>query len=334
MAGADAEKGSPDTTTAPTERKLVLTRTFDAPRSLVFRAWTDPKQLAEWWGPHGFTNPVCEIDVRNGGGIRIDMTGPDGVVYPMKGSFREIVEPDRLVFTSTAFEDDAGHFGLEVLNTVTFAERDGKTTLTLVAVVVKAAAEAAGAIEGMEAGWTQSLERLAAILSKAPTDAHAEGEFILSRVVDAPRELVFRAWTEPDRLARWFGPKGFTILSRTLDLRPGGVFHYSMRSPDGREMWGRWVFWEVVPPERLAFVVSFSDERCGVTRHPFASDWPLEVLSTLTLTDHGGGTLLTMRGVPLNATVSERTTFEAGHDGMRKGWTGTLDQLTEYLANA
>src|SRR5205823_4677268 len=83
-------------------------------------------------------------------------------------------------------------------------------------------------------------------------------------------------WVEPDRLARWWGPKGFTMLSSTLDLRPGGIFHYGMRSPDGREMWGRWVFREVVAPERLVFVASFSDEAGGVTRHPFAPDWPLE----------------------------------------------------------
>ena len=149
--------------TLPTSREIVLTRTFAVPRSLVFKAWTDPKHLARWWGPHGFTNPVCEVDARPGGGIRIDMTGPDGTVYPMKGVFLEIVEPERLVFSTSAFEDEQGHPRLEGHNTVIFSEQDGKTTLTLRAVaVVKPAPETARALEGMEAGWSQSLERLKA----------------------------------------------------------------------------------------------------------------------------------------------------------------------------
>lgn len=142
---------------------LVLTRIFDAPRSLVWKAWTDPKHVAQWWGPQGFTNPVCELDVRPGGAIRIDMRAPDGTVYPMTGIYREIVKPDRLVFTSYAL-DAAGKPMFEVLNTVMFAEQDGKTTLTVQARVINKAAVAERYLAGMEQGWTQSLERLAAIL--------------------------------------------------------------------------------------------------------------------------------------------------------------------------
>jgi uncharacterized protein YndB with AHSA1/START domain len=148
------------------DRQYVFTRVFDAPRSLVFKVWTDPKHVAQWWGPHGFTNPVCELDVRPGGAIRIHMRGPDSTVYPMTGVYREIVEDERLVFTSAAL-DAEGKPLFEVLSTVTFAEHGGKTTLTLQARVVKSTAEAAPYLEGMEAGWTQSLERLAAYVAKA-----------------------------------------------------------------------------------------------------------------------------------------------------------------------
>ncbi len=151
----------------PAEPVLVITRVFDAPRDLVFKAWTDPKHVAQWWGPNGFTNPVCELDVRPGGAIRIDMRGPDGVVYPMQGVFYEIVEPERLVFTSSALEDEKGNPQLVVRTTVTFAEHNGKTKLTLQAVVVKSEPAAAGALAGMEQGWSESLGRLAAHLSKA-----------------------------------------------------------------------------------------------------------------------------------------------------------------------
>lgn len=161
-----------------------------------------------------------------------------------------------------------------------------------------------------------------------------EGEFFLTRVFDAPRDLVFQAYTEPERLKLWFGPKGCTMSSCTLDLRPEGAFHYCMRTPGG-EMWGRWVFREITAPEQLVYVVSFSDEHCGTSRHPFAPDWPLEVLATLTLDEQEGGrTSLTIRSIPLNATEAERAAFEVGHESMRKGFAGSLDQLADYLATA
>lgn len=151
--------------TAPAEREFVFTHAFDAPRGLVFKAWTDPKHVAQWWGPHGFTNPVCELDVRPGGALRIHMRGPDGTVYPMTGVYSEIVAPERIVFSSAAL-DEEGNPLFEVLNTVTFAEQGGKTTQTSQARVVRRTAKAAPYLQGMEAGWTQSLERLEAHLPK------------------------------------------------------------------------------------------------------------------------------------------------------------------------
>ena len=117
-----------------------------------------------WWGPKGFTNPVCELDARVGGEIRIHMRAPDGVVYPMKGVFEEIDEPERLVFISTAL-DEKGNSMFDILNTVNFVEQRGKTELTLQARVIRATAVAPQYLKGMEAGWTQSLERLGDHLS-------------------------------------------------------------------------------------------------------------------------------------------------------------------------
>src|SRR4051812_29031866 len=108
-----------------------------------------------------------------------------------------------------------------------------------------------------------------------------QGEFVVSRVLDAPQGKVWQAWTEREALEAWWGPKGLTLSVATLDLRPGGVFHYGMRSPDGRVMWGKFVYREVAAPERLVFVVSFTDEKGTPIRHPFSATWPLEVLSTV-----------------------------------------------------
>ena len=145
------------------EWDLVMTRVFDAPRELVFKAWTETKQVTQWWGPKGFTNPVCELDVRAGGAIRIHMRAPNGVVYPMTGVFEEIVEPERLVFVSSAL-DEKGNSMFDVLNTVLFAEQADKTKLTLQARVIRATALAPQYLKGMEAGWIQTLDRLGAHL--------------------------------------------------------------------------------------------------------------------------------------------------------------------------
>ena len=142
------------------ERSVTITRVLDAPRDLVFRLWTEREHMAQWWGPRGFTNPVCEMDVRVGGAIRIDMRAPDGTVYPMTGTFREITPPQRLVFEAVA-EDHDGNALLRSLTTVTFAEEGGTTRLTVHAEAVGLSPFAPQMLAGMEAGWTQSLEKLA-----------------------------------------------------------------------------------------------------------------------------------------------------------------------------
>jgi uncharacterized protein YndB with AHSA1/START domain len=161
-------------------QELFLTRILGAPRSLVFKAWTDAQQVARWWGPRGFTNPVCELDVRVGGLIRIDMRGPNGTIYPMKGIFHEIAEPERLVFTGTALEDEHGKPLLEILNTITFEDFNGITKLTMYARLVtkdfKLTPQVAGALAGMEQGWSESFYRLADELDNSLKALSAERE--------------------------------------------------------------------------------------------------------------------------------------------------------------
>jgi uncharacterized protein YndB with AHSA1/START domain len=164
--------------------------------------------------------------------------------------------------------------------------------------------------------------------------ASSAEEFVITREFDAPRELVFKAWTEPERLAQWWGPKGFTMISTNVDLRPGGVFHYGMRGPDGNEVWGRFVYREITPPSRMVFIDSFSDKDGGLSRHPMAPSWPAEMLNTLTLAEHGGKTTLTLRICAYAATEEERATFKAGHASMTQGFGGTFDQFAAYLTRS
>ena len=170
---------------------------------------------------------------------------------------------------------------------------------------------------------------MAATAETKPTD------FVLTRVFDAPRDLVWKAFTEPERMKQWWGPKGVKVIHLKMDLRPGGIYHYGMESPDGTVMWGKFVYREVVPQERMVFINSFSDEEGGVTRHPMAPTWPLEMLSVFTFEDAPGGkTKFTVRWSPHNASEEERKTFDAAHDGMTQGWGGTMEQLEAYLAKA
>lgn len=161
-----------------------------------------------------------------------------------------------------------------------------------------------------------------------------EGAFTLTRLFSAPRDVVWKAWTDLEQLKHWWGPKGFRWVRFTLDLRPGGLFHYCMRSPNGEEMWGKFRYHEVAPPERLVFTVSFSNAQGGTTRHPMSATWPLEVQNTVTLSEQKGRTTLTLMGVPHNASEEERQTFRKGHLSMQQGFKGTLDQLEEYLGRA
>lgn len=163
----------------------------------------------------------------------------------------------------------------------------------------------------------------------------AADELVVTRTFDASRERVWKAWTDPEALAKWWGPKGSTVRVLKFDLRLGGMFHYSFAYQPGQEMYGRFIYREIAAPGRLVFVVSFSDAQGGVTRAPFpqlGDKWPLEVLNTLTLTEKDGKTTVTLRGGPINATEDEIKTFAGMHASMQQGFGGTFDQLAEFLA--
>jgi uncharacterized protein YndB with AHSA1/START domain len=138
------------------DRELVVTRLIDAPRRLVFRAWTEPEQVSRWWGPQGFVTTHCDMDIRPGGAFRCCMRSPEGTDYWKRGVYREIVEAERIVFTF-AWEDADGTPGRELLTTVTFADEGAKTRLTL----HQAVFETVERCEDHRTGWTSCLERFA-----------------------------------------------------------------------------------------------------------------------------------------------------------------------------
>jgi uncharacterized protein YndB with AHSA1/START domain len=301
--------------------ELVITRVFDAPRETVFDAWTKAEHLQHWQGaPRGFTVATEESDIRPGGGFRICMRSPEGVEHRLQGSYREITKPERLVFTH-AWLDAAGKPSPETLVTVTFIERGKKTEMTLRQTGFKFAESR----EGHRMGWTSAFDVLAEYLAQMagaegrPFAENAGGakwakkrELTIERVFNAPRELVFQAWTKPEHLAQWWGPRGFTLPTCEMEFRAGGRFRLVMRGPDGRDYPFQGAYLEIVEPERIVFQGTIHDE-------PGHQVW-----TTVTLAEHEGKTKLT---------VQQTYSFESDATrGAPEGWRQTLDRLGEYLA--
>ncbi|WP_244163120.1 SRPBCC family protein [Paenibacillus pectinilyticus] len=157
-------------------------------------------------------------------------------------------------------------------------------------------------------------------------------ELVITRIVNAPRELVFQVFTTPEHLAAWWGPTGMELTVLTLDVRPGGMFHYSMKTPEGFEMYGKFVYHDVDAPEKLSYVNSFSDPEANVIRAPFSPVFPLEIMNILSFVEEDGKTILTMRGGPINATEEEMNFFASMKGSMEEGFGGTFKQLDDYIA--
>lgn len=292
-------------TTAPekaTNQEIVITRVFNAPRALVFQAWTDPRHLAQWWGPRGFTNPRCEMDVRAGGIMRIDMRAPNGTVYPMAGIYLEITAPEQIVFTSGAL-NDKGNQLFEFLHTVTFAEKGGKTTLTIRSRVVRTTAEAAKYIGGFEAGMTQSLEKLAGHLAQT-------GEpLIIERTFNAPAALVWQAITDKEDLKHWY----FTLE----EFRPVTGFEFQFTGNcEGGKYLHHCKIMEVIPGKKLAYTWRYEGHE-GLS------------LVTFELFAEGDRTRLKLTHEGLE-TFPKIPVFERAH--FNEGWTSIIGTgLKEFV---
>lgn len=311
------ETNSTRASATSSDRELVMTRVLSAPRELVFKAWTDPKHIAQWWGPRGFTTTTHEMNVKPGGVWRFIMHGPDGVDYPNRIVYFEVVKPERLVYVHGADEEnDPEKFHV----TITFDEQGDRTRITMRSLFASAAqfenVKKMGAVEGGK----QTLDRLAEhVVTMAEKKAltltfPSDREVVFTRVFNAPRRLVFEAWTTPEHVTHWFGPRGYTLPVCKIDLRPGGAWRYIMRGPDGREMGMKGVYREIVPYDRLVSTESFDD-------------YPGESVNTMTLEERDGKTTMTVR------VLYESPEMRDGvlESGMEKGAGETLDRLAEHV---
>lgn len=301
------------------EREIIITRLFDASRELLWKAWTNPEHLARWWGPNGFTTTVHEMDLRPGGVFRHTMHGPDGTDYPNESVFIDIVKLQRIVFSNTGGQKGGPlvHFQ----STWTFEPEDEKTRLTL-RMVFASAAEREFVVKTHRAmeGGHQTLGRLAdhlANMAQKMTFVAEPGKptIVMTHVFDAPRKLVFEAYTNPKHIPHWWGPRRLTTTIDTMDVRPGGEWRFVQRAPDGKEFGFHGTYREIVPPERMVATFEFE----GMPGHV--------LVDTVTLEEQEGKTKLTITS--LFQSVEDRDGML--QSGMESGASESIERLAELL---
>ena len=156
-------------------------------------------------------------------------------------------------------------------------------------------------------------------------------EFLITRRFQQPLARVWQAWSEAEQFQKWWGPKGCRIDLHRFEFRPGGFVHYAVDFPEGPAVWGRVAFRGVAPRERVVWLNSFSNERCGIARAPFSEQCPLEIQNTVAFAEEGGATVITLRALPFGELDEERAYFEALHPSLEQGYGGTLDALAAHL---
>jgi uncharacterized protein YndB with AHSA1/START domain len=309
----------------PKSNELKLTRVYDATVRAVWAAWTDPAQVAKWWGPRGFTLTTHAKDLRVGGIWHYTMHGPDGTDYPNKTLYHEVEPYSRLVYDHGGYDDRAPLFRV----TVSFSEHKGRTKLemTMTLPTPEAAEETRKFIK--KAGGESTWDRLAEHLAK---ESSGKERFVINRSFDAPLELMFDMWTNPEHIARWTAPTGAEMRFIRAEIRPGGSSFYVMIGPHGK-MYGRAEYQRIERPHQIVYLQQFCDEREQLTRHPLAAKWPETMLTTVTLTAEGDDrTRVTVTWEPYGAvTAEELETFVKARGGMTQGWTGSFDKLEGLL---
>lgn len=292
---------------------LRIIRSFDAPRDLVWKAWTERERLMKWFCPRGFTVLFAEGEVAEGRTWRSGMRAPDGQEHIAGGVYREVRPTGRLVFTH-AWE---GPDSPETLITVSFEEQGGKTQMTFEQVGF-ATTESR---DGHRGGWSEAFdnldERLAEQLGRLTVTRVSPCEVKLVRVFDAPRRLVWEAVTKPEHVRRWWGLRDHEMVVCEMDLRVGGSWRFVQRTPDGQEHPFTGVYQEIVEGEKTVSTFIYDVE--GIRDH--AS------LETVTLEEREGKTILT------NLVRHDSPESLEGHlaSGMEWGAAESMNRLEELL---
>jgi len=311
--------------TAAKANEIKLVRIYDAPVEAVWAAWTDPEQVAQWWGPRGFTLTTHSKDLRPGGSWIYTMHGPDGTDYPNSMHYFEVEKHAKLVYDHGANDDRPPLFRVTVL----FVPLKNKTRLEMTSTLPtpEAAREMRKFIK--QAGGESTWDRLAEHLERRSSGTE---KFVITRSFDAPLATVFRMWAEPEHLLRWLPPTGATMKFIRSDIRPGGSSFYEMTGT-GFKLHGRTEYLEIEKPHRLVYTQEFCDENEKPSRHPLAPDFPSKMLTIVTLAEEGPNRTRVTVTWEMHGSVTreELETFVNFRTSMTQGWTGSFDKLEAVL---
>jgi uncharacterized protein YndB with AHSA1/START domain len=307
--------------------QIITTRLIAAPRELLWKVLTTPEHLQHFWGPDGFTNTYSKFDLAVGGRAEFTMHGPDGKDWPNRFKFLVVEPPHLMRFEHDGGEDaDPGH---RFLNEIELTEEAGKTRLTMTLTIGTMAQRDALASFAVEGGL-QNVDRLAAYV--APM-VQAKNLFVIERSFPVSQERLFKACTVKEDVEKWMTPAGTKIISGPRDFRPGGTYHYGMEGGGGPVMWGKQTFKEIKPNSRYVYLQSFADKDGNLAAHPMAPTWPKEMVTVMEFIPEGPQkTKLRINWIYAGVDDTEAATFQAAHDGMTGGWTGSLNALNDYLA--
>jgi len=326
---ADTEMAASVVDTTTSDREIRLSRTFHAPPELVWEAFTNPKHVAKWWGPKGFTTTTEIMDVRPGGEWKHVMKGPDGTLYPNHSVYTAVEKPRLIAYKHAGRREGGPGVAFEAF--VTFEPEGEGTRVTLRQVFTSPEARDKvirefGAVEGGKS----HLESLSEFLAHL---AATDRDFVLTRTFDAPRERVFAAWTDPKRLAQWWGPRGYDNPVCDMDVRPGGRYRIVMRSPEGAEYPIVGEFVEIVKPSRIVMTMDAREhpkeffDQLDAVRPASEKGRGFRPLTTVLFDEHFGKT-----------TVTVIQTFETPADvdanrklGAEEGWGQSFEKLDAEL---
>jgi len=292
-----------------TNRTLTISRLLDAPRELVWEVFTNPQHIKHWWGPNGFTNTIHKMDVKVNGHWSFIMHGPDGTDYKNENVFAEVVQLEKIVYD---------HVSIPIHRTTILFEQQGSKTLLHFTLVFETAEVKEQAVKTFKAdeGLKQNIARLELYLSKRKPIK----EMTITRIYKAPRALVFKAWTDAEQLAKWWGPTHFTNPVCEIDVQIGGRIYIEMKAPDGTIYPMDGVFTVITEPSLLAFSSGALDTD---------GNRLFDVMNTVLFEEEGEHTKLTIHASVSNAAPDTDKYL----NGMQEGWSQSLTKLENLLIN-
>ncbi len=306
---------------------ITLTRVYDAPLQSVWEAWTNPEEVAQWWGPRGFTITHHSRDLRTGGHWHYTMHGPDGTDYENTTQYLEVVPQQRLIYDHGGHKDRPPLFRVTAL----FTERNGRTQLdmSMAFPTPEVAAEMSAFIK--KAGGEGTWDRLAEYLGKRCSNKEL---FFISRSFHADIDTLYDMWTDPAHLSAWLPPSGATMRIIRAEPRVGGTSFYAMTFGNGETMYGRLNYLVLERPNRIAYTQQFCDEKENVMRPPFFAAWPETMCAFVEFAvEEPQRTRVTVRWEPADgATPADIAEFAQQRRSMTGGWTGSFEKLEALIS--